>query len=1273
MVARGLRLTVLAVVCVMASGLLFASGSALAAVTYPFDGQFAGGASGNGVAINDFNDDVYVVEEKTGVVDVLDNSGVPVQASIDGSSTPAGSFGPGLEVAVNNGTGNVYVLDATHNVIDMFDSSGNYLCQITGGSAPSPSECNGPAGSETPDHGLATPHGIAVNQVDGDVYVLDSQHGVVDIFTAAGAYQRQTALSQVPESFPEGDRYSNFAVDSLTGQVYVVDFFRASVYEFNASDEYVATMTGSNTPAGSIGGGESTVAVDDSTGDLYLTDPQHEVSEVFNSSGTYLTQFSHGYRIPAAMAVDQASGRVYVSDLAAEPEPSFVDIFGPGLTVPDVHTGEATEVGPTVATVNGVVDPDGLQVTECHFDYGADTSYGQTAPCVPAAGSIPADSSEHAVSAHLIGLQPGVTYHFRLAASNANSTEGPNVGTDETFATPPPPSIENAAAMNIARESADITAGINPKGFTTTYHFEWGTTTAYGNRVPLHSIEDEEINAGTTQKTVSAHLTGLEEGRTYHWRVLAANANGTTVSSDHTFVYDTTGGGLPDNRAYEMVTPPQKNGGLIGLGVLIAPPDISEDGSRMMGTGIQCFAGAQSCTASRQSEGEPNLFTRTGRGWVTTALAPPAAMGDSTSWLNNANTGTALFGIATPPGGEDDWFTNNAKGELFDVGPTSPLVGTGEDESVRATPDFSHVVWRSNPVWPFDGTLGKSIYEYVGQGNGEPILVGVSGGLGSRSLVSMCETEFGGRSNKNAALSLDGRVVYFTALGHDDRQSSCPASLTAPPTTQLYARINQSETVDVSQRSPSDCVTSGCASSPPGDANFEDASDDGSKVFFTDTQQLTDDASEDGLEGDSAWSGCESTVGANGCNLYEYDSSNLEGHELLAVSAGDTSGGGPRVQRVMGVSSDGSHVYFVAKGVLSDVANDRGQVAASGAENMYAFERDATYPHGHVAFITALPKSDVVETVAGSGKLHQASVTPDGRFIVFTSRGDLTGDDTGASQVQVFRYDAQTAELVRISIGNDGFNDDGNRPSDPFCEAEACPEDASIALATSSERRDQTMSHDGAYVFFQSPVGLTPQALNDVQIATDENGRPIYAQNIYEWHAGHVYLISDGKDTTTVSSAGLSSVKLIGSDATGADVFFSTADALVPEDTDTQLDYYDARICAASDPCIEPAPPVLPPCLGEACHGTPAGTPLSPNVPTATFSGQGNLAVPGIKPRKTVRKVAKCPKGKRRVRGKCMKTKSKAKRAGNKRVKSRRTTRSERLRRDGRLSHEGGK
>jgi hypothetical protein len=1276
MVARGLRLTVVAVVCVIVGGLLFASGSAFAAVTYPFDGQFAGGAFGDGVAVNDFNGGIYVVEESTDVIDVKEADGKPLQASIDGSTTPAGSFGNGnerLEVAANNGTGDVYVLDTAHNEIDEFDSTGSYLCQITGSPTPSSSECNGPAGSETPDHGFANLRDIAVNQANGDVYVVDTQHGVVDVFSPAGAYQSQIALSLAPDAFPAGFNYTDgLAVDGVDGQIYVSDFVRGAIEEFNANGEYVATLTGSNTRAGSFGETELSIAVDNSTGNLYVTDPRQEVTDVFDSSGAYLTEFSHSYRTPTSTSVDQSTGRVYVSDVGSALAPSFVDIFGPGVTVPDVHTGGATEIEPTSMTLNGTVDPDELQITDCHFEYGTDTSYGQTAPCIPSAGSIPADSNEHAVSANLTELQPGVTYHFRLAASNANSVEGPSVGADETASTPPPPSIESAATTNVARHSADIAASIDPKGFATIYHFEWGTSTAYGNRVPLLSGEDEEINAAMTEKTVSTHLTSLEEDRTYHWRVLATNANGTTASSDHTFVYDTAGGGLPDNRAYEMVTPPQKNAALIGLGVLIAPPDISEDGWRVASASIQCFAGALSCTASRESEGEPFLFTRTSQGWATTALAPPASLGANSNWTDNANAGTALVSISTPPMSEDDWYAAGADGKLTDVGPTTPPsmgergVGDFGSSPFAATPDLSHIVWTSKEhVWSSEETeKGEALYEYVGHGNVAPILVGVSGGAGSVTPVSMCGTTL-------AALSLDGKVVYFTAVGHDEGEAKCPKNLTAPATDQLYARIDQSETVAIAQRSPLNCrVGSGCATSSPSDAKFEGASADGSKVFFTDTQQLTDDASEDSVASDSATlgGGCKDATGTNGCNLYEYDLSSPQGENLVAASTGDKSGGGPRVQRVMAVSADGSHAYLVAKGVLSSVANDRGQTAQSGAENMYVFEQDATYPKGHIAFIATLPASDVSDKVAGSGNPYETSVTPDGRFIVFTSRGQLTQDDSGGNQVQVFRYDAQTAELVRISIGNDGFNDDGNRPADPACDPE-CPEDASIAGSTSIERRDQTMSHDGAYVFFESPVGLTPQALNDVQIETDEDGHPIYAQNVYEWHDGHVYLISGGKDTTTIGVGGQSSVKLLGTDATGANVFFRTADPLVPEDTDTQLDYYDARICTASDPCVAPAPPELPPCLGEACHGTPVATPLSPNVPTATFSGQGNLIASAGKPGKTVRKAVKCSKGKPRVRRKCTKAKTK-----RRKVKGKKVALGKRSGQDRRFgSHKGGK
>ena len=93
--------------------------------------------------------------------------------------------------------------------------------------------------------------------------------------------------------------------------------------------------------------------------------------------------------------------------------------------------------------------------------------------------------------------------------------------------------------------------------------------------------------------------------------------------------------------------------------------------------------------------------------------------------------------------------------------------------------------------------------------------------------------------------------------------------------------------------------------------------------------------------------------------------------------------------------------------------------------------------------------------------------------------------------------------------------------------------------------------------------------------------------------AGCVYLISDGGDTAFHANS--SAVKLLGTDRTGDDVFFTTADRLVPSDDDTQVDVYDARVCepANGNPCITEPPPPLPPCDGENCHGiTPERSPL---------------------------------------------------------------------------------
>jgi DNA-binding beta-propeller fold protein YncE len=1237
---------------VMVLGVLGAS-SASAFLSYPSDGQLApaqvlGGRAGfgflytGGVAVNGGDGDTYVVDAEARVVDVFATAtDSQLAMKLEGSATPAGSFpSNGIEVAANNGTGDVYVLDSEHGVVDVFNTAGSYVCQITGSATPSASECNGVAGSATPAGGFSQPRGIAVDQATGEVYVGDASNGAIDVFGSGGEYLRQILFSAIPG----GGTGSGVAVDDFNGHVYVANPGERVVYEFDAAGAWVSTWTGANTPAGSFGGYVN-VAVDNTSGRVYVASQDRSIA-VFESSGAYVTQFDDSpssSAIAYALAVDQATGVVYVAN--DHINLNVVEIFGPGLIVPDVSATEATGVLPTEAVLHGTVNPDGTQLSDCHFDYGTSASFGQSAPCVPAASAIPTDSSDHAVSANVTGLEPGTTYYFRLVAANGvGCAKCTNSSSEATFATLPRAVIDSAQALNLTASTVDLHVQINPRGLDTTYHFEYGTSTGYGTSIP---VPDVDIGAGVGDVAVSQHVVGLQAGATYHWRVVAHNANGTTTGVDHTFVYSTGGVGLPDNRAYEMVTPPMKNAALIGDTFGGIEPDIAEDGSRVMMASIQCFGDSTSCPADDGTVGTPFAFTRSPEGWAANGLAPSATQFDTNDGVQvNANTDSVLFRIRTPLGGELDWYARHPDGSFVDIGPyASPKNATTQ----TGTADLSRIVYQVSESPP--------LYEYVGVGNTAPMLVGVSGGAGSTDLISACGTVLGSGEAPYQAMSGDGRTVFFTA-----RACASGSGVNAGvevPADELFARVDESRTVSLSQRSPLECTSaSGCLASSPGNAMFVGAADDGSKAFFLDTQRLTDSASEDSSD-QAGGESCERPNGVNGCNLYEYDFSAPAGRNLVAVSAGDSSGGGPRVQGVLAVSADGSHVYFVARGVLTGVANERGQLPRDGAENMYVFERDAGYPNGQVAFIASVPESDDqragahgVDDYVWQGSHMREDVTPDGRFLVFTSGGTLTADDTSSTgAVQVFRYDALTGALVRISSGENGFNDNGNAGLGP-AGIVAPGNHAQLG----SPRGDPTMSHDGSFVFFESPVGLTPGALNNVPLPPLPSGGKGYAENVYEWHEGHVYLISDGRDANTVASflcAGRESgVCLLGADATGRNVFFLTADPLVAADKDLAVDVYDARVCSASEPCIASAPPPPVGCQGEGCHGTPAGAPALGGAATVTFSGPGNLAPPSLVSRtKSKKKAVKCVKGKRAKHGKCVK-KRKGKRSSAKRAKS---------------------
>jgi hypothetical protein len=98
---------------------------------------------------------------------------------------------------------------------------------------------------------------------------------------------------------------------------------------------------------------------------------------------------------------------------------------------PIVTTGSSTSVSSTSATVSGTVNPQG-QPTTYHFDYGTDTNYGSTSPASPPYPSAGSGTTAQPESANLTGLTAGVTYHYRIEATNASGT---TYGADQTFTT----------------------------------------------------------------------------------------------------------------------------------------------------------------------------------------------------------------------------------------------------------------------------------------------------------------------------------------------------------------------------------------------------------------------------------------------------------------------------------------------------------------------------------------------------------------------------------------------------------------------------------------------------------------------------------------------------------------------------------------------------------------------------------------------------------------------------------------------------------------------
>jgi plastocyanin len=197
-----------------------------------------------------------------------------------------------------------------------------------------------------------------------------------------------------------------------------------------------------------------------------------------------------------------------------------VTVTGPAAPV--VSTGSASAVSETGAMLNGTVNPS-EQATSYFFEYGTTTAYGQKTTEESAGSGTTAVPESATVS----GLSPATDYHFRLVAKNATGT---SPGADRTFATTGPPSVTTGPAAGIGENGATLTGSVNPHGFGTTYFFNFGTTTAYGQKTAASAA-----GSGTSAAPASAPLSGLSPGTTYHFQLVAESAKGTAPGADQTF------------------------------------------------------------------------------------------------------------------------------------------------------------------------------------------------------------------------------------------------------------------------------------------------------------------------------------------------------------------------------------------------------------------------------------------------------------------------------------------------------------------------------------------------------------------------------------------------------------------------------------------------------------------------------------------------------------------------------------------------------------------
>ncbi len=792
-----------------------------------------------------------------------------------------------------------------------------------------------------------------------------------------------------------------------------------------------------------------------------------------------------------------------------------------------------------------------------------------------------------------------------------------------------------------------VASGLTPSGTVTVttledgsrpvvhYHFEYEAQGA-GSEPFAHASSTPEEEAGEESVTSSAgevvgvNLPVLLPGETYRFRLTATNTtagNPVVHGVQQSFTAPVppqsaseapcpnarfrTGpsANLPDCRAYEQLTPREKQGAIEPFRQEVQASqqgaDVGEDGDHLMLS--EQFTHWGSGNDAGQS---PYFFSRGSEGvWQTTAatLQPEAGVDHYVPELESPDLNSFAFsaGWSTDPKSEspDLEFRVGSPGGPYVTVASVPRAEAMEPESqstsdklgwLAASEDFSKLILavtdRSlipHHVTPTVG--GADLYEYsagvLRQANVTGVSPGATIGTCGAVIVKGEAEENGGAETEHAmksgahAVSAEGSRVFFEAV---------PGSDCSEP-RHLYMRVNGTETRDL------------------GAVTFLAANKEGSEVLV--------------------------------------DKQSGETREFLLY----TTTTGPATTKLLftlheqtnevadlRISEDFNVIYFNSGQHLTPEAPP----TTSNGSSTYLYRYD----------IAAGTLRFVMETDMNAG---QSQISPDGRYLY--GAGVVAGVPAGGVPAskeegngQAFLYDSARNTVECVSCASP-FNPEPRWPAIvPTRDSENGHRNTPDGTP-----RVTMFSADGDYAFFDTIAALVPTDVNGEHEFKKEDGEErahdAYSDSsdVYEWRRAGVGGCAAVQGCVSLISSGHEGhlVLLLGTTESGGDVFFTSRSQLGPNDDDNSLDIYDARV-GGGEPLLAPRPVE---CEGDACS-TPVALPSDLTPASAIFQGAGDLVatLPAVKPRPGPKPGKKTKKKKRRR----AKPKKKGKKAGKRASKS---------------------